>query len=305
MNPKKDHLSILGTILVISFIFLSCSSPKMTAVSCPEFSSYRCNKDAGDHNTKKNKAATNRHSMYALNRHTGFSGRTKVKSTSEITESNSRKIIIAQGNGEFITITRSEYSDALTASAENSFVPKLQRDSVINLQFIAASDLKTKGFSAGQQSGCDTIITKSGSRITGKVEEIGLSEIRYRRCDNLSGPIISISKSDVNRILYVNGTKETIVSDDPMIVNNNEVKPVYNKAPVKTEPLGIAGFIGSLVGLFIGGVPLGAIGIIFGALSLSKIKREPARYKGRGLSIAAIIIGIIAIAGAIVVYTML
>jgi hypothetical protein len=303
MSPKKYHLGILGTILVISSILFSCRSPKMTAVSCPEFSNHRYTKDAVDHNKKKNKALITRHSNNALNRNTRFSGRNQVKSSPEITESTEREIILARGNGNITAITRSEYSDALTASAENSFVPKLRKDSVINAQLIAGSDMPADDLTADQQSGCDTIITKSGSRIIGKVEEIGLSEIRYRRCDNLSGPIISISKSGVNRILFVNGTKETIVSDDPIIVNNNEVKPVYNNAPVKTEPLGLAGFIGSLVGLFIGGVPLGMIGIIFGALSLSKIKREPARYKGRGLSIAAIIIGIIAIAGAIVVYT--
>ena len=43
------------------------------------------------------------------------------------------------------------------------------------------------------------------------------------------------------------------------------------------------------------------MGVIFGAISLGKIKREPARFKGRGLAIASIIIGIIAAVGAIIV----
>jgi hypothetical protein len=152
-----------------------------------------------------------------------------------------------------------------------------------------------------QQTGCDTIVLKSGSRIIGKVEEIGQSEIRYRRCDNITGPVISIAKSGVNRILYVNGTHEVMVSDSPIVIGSPYVKPVYSTAPVKSEPLGIVGFIGSLIGLFIAGVPLGTLGVIFGAISLGKVKREPARFRGRGIAIAAIIIGIIAAVGAIIV----
>ncbi|MCX6294568.1 MAG: toxin-antitoxin system YwqK family antitoxin [Bacteroidetes bacterium] len=58
--------------------------------------------------------------------------------------------------------------------------------------------------------GCDNIVLKNGDEIKGKVTEIGLQEIKYKKCDNLDGPSISILKSDVFMIKYANGTKDII-----------------------------------------------------------------------------------------------
>lgn len=72
-------------------------------------------------------------------------------------------------------------------------------------------------------------------------------------------------------------------------------------APAKTEGLAIAGFISGIAGLFIAGIPLGTLAVIFGAISLSKIRKYPARYKGRGLAIASVVVGFVAAIGAIIV----
>ena len=63
-----------------------------------------------------------------------------------------------------------------------------------------------------------------------------------------------------------------------------------------TSGMAVAGFVCSLVGLFIAGLLLGALGVIFSAIALGKIKRTGKR--GKGLAIAGLVIGIIAIAGA-------
>ena len=42
---------------------------------------------------------------------------------------------------------------------------------------------------------CDQIITRTGDVISAKILEIGTTEIKYKKCDNLDGPTISIAKS--------------------------------------------------------------------------------------------------------------
>lgn len=55
----------------------------------------------------------------------------------------------------------------------------------------------------------DVLIKRNGDEIEVKVLEINLNEIRYKRFDNLEGPVISILKSDVFMIKYENGTRTT------------------------------------------------------------------------------------------------
>ena len=62
--------------------------------------------------------------------------------------------------------------------------------------------------------------------------------------------------------------------------------------PRKTEKLGLAGFILSILGLipFIG-IPFAIMAYIFGVKSLRKIKKDPKKYKGKGYARASQIIG--------------
>lgn len=52
----------------------------------------------------------------------------------------------------------------------------------------------------------DQIIFRNGNIIDARVLEISPTEIKYRRIDNLDGPVIVISVSDVLTIRYENGT---------------------------------------------------------------------------------------------------
>jgi hypothetical protein len=61
----------------------------------------------------------------------------------------------------------------------------------------------------------------------------------------------------------------------------------------KKNGLAVAGFIASLVGLFIFGIILGILAIIFGAIGLESQRR--------GLAIAALIIGIVDIVAAVII----
>ncbi|WP_299818341.1 hypothetical protein [uncultured Pontibacter sp.] len=54
----------------------------------------------------------------------------------------------------------------------------------------------------------DVLLKRNGDEIQVKVQEIGLEVIKYKRFDNLQGPVILIAKQDVFMITYENGIKE-------------------------------------------------------------------------------------------------
>lgn len=55
----------------------------------------------------------------------------------------------------------------------------------------------------------DIIIKKNGDEISAKVTELTDDLIKYKRFENIEGPVYSIQKSEVFMIRYSNGSKET------------------------------------------------------------------------------------------------
>lgn len=74
----------------------------------------------------------------------------------------------------------------------------------------------------------DVISLKSGNKVSAKILEINTSEIKYKRFDNPNGPTYVVSKSDIQKIEYENGTVDLLGS------------PAVTEAPkdsiVKTTP---------------------------------------------------------------------
>ena len=68
----------------------------------------------------------------------------------------------------------------------------------------------------------DIITTKAGEDILAKISEVGHTEIKYRKFDNLDGPMFTLLRSDVLMIRYENGTKD---------IFNEEPKPVAVAPP--------------------------------------------------------------------------
>lgn len=58
------------------------------------------------------------------------------------------------------------------------------------------------------QDTCDKIVTNNGDTTLAKVTEIGVTEIKYKKCENIDGPTYVLTKSEVERIIYLNGTIE-------------------------------------------------------------------------------------------------
>ncbi len=79
----------------------------------------------------------------------------------------------------------------------------------------------------------DKIILKTGDEFLVKIIEVSDKEIKYKRCDNINGPLYSIAAHKVYMIEYANGIKEHIVSEVKDIkntpANESEVKASGDK----------------------------------------------------------------------------
>ena len=147
---------------------------------------------------------------------------------------------------------------------------------------------------------CDVIILRNGDEIKGKVLEITLTEVKYKKCDNLNGPTISLRKQDVFIIKYPNGTKEVINNGIP------QIQPDFT-SEARSSPEAIAGLIFALAAIpfilfsliagsfyaIIGGIILAIGGFMLSIVALDKMKRNPNKYRGDGLAIAGLILGIL------------
>lgn len=96
----------------------------------------------------------------------------------------------------------------------------------------------------------------------------------------------------------------------PDTIRGNVRKNIYADHAVgdtrRTEKLGLAGFILTLIGWVLAyGLPLSILGVIFGSISLAKIRRNPQRFKGRGFAITSLILGIIGVVVGIIALILL
>ena len=87
---------------------------------------------------------------------------------------------------------------------------------------------------------CDTIVLKNGARLLGKVEEINRGTVIFKSCDSPANPKSTLSKKDVNYILFSNGYKEIIEAS---------YEPAYKQSSNKTNSFSIAGFVISMVNI--------------------------------------------------------
>jgi hypothetical protein len=302
MKTRRALIVISGIIIVLSIALFSCTTSRKTAIACPEFSRYRTARSEADHGRYNNKNLTANNRGTKFKHHNNSSGRAKVEDFLTFKHSTGEENNPEDYEGNVTSITKMEFNEGLLASLDNHIIQSVRKDYYSYPVNNPGMTEPLNGINP-QAAGCDTIVLKSGSVLLGKVEEIGQVEVRYRKCVNLNGPVISILKSDITIIKYSNGTHDSIVSDMPIPVGNPDLFATHTNsyAPPKTEGLAIAGFIAGLVGLFFAGIPLGTLAVIFGMISINKIRKYPARFSGRGLAIASIVIGIVSVIGAIIV----
>ncbi|MES2836597.1 MAG: hypothetical protein V4667_03660 [Bacteroidota bacterium] len=76
-------------------------------------------------------------------------------------------------------------------------------------------------FLCSQAFAQDTIVFKSGAKAISKIEEINPETIKYRKLENIKGPLIIANRSDVLKIKYKNGTIDEIAFSPAL--NNEQI----------------------------------------------------------------------------------
>jgi hypothetical protein len=117
---------------------------------------------------------------------------------------------------------------------------------------------------------------RSGENILVKVIEVGTAEVKYKKLDNLNGPVFSMLKSDLLMIKYANGTNEDFSSIkkieeynlsgiDPYIQGKNDAQRYYKGDKTAGTIILISNFI-----------PLVAIipSLVFCIANTSKIPKD-------------------------------
>jgi hypothetical protein len=150
--------------------------------------------------------------------------------------------------------------------------------------------------------GCDKITFLNGNEEEVKLIEIGDDFIKYKKCNNLDGPIYNTSREKLFMISYSNGTKELIqqkkvesstVTKETIIKTNEENETSSNQV---IHPLAITSFILGVLGF----IP--AVGLILGGIASNQISDNPKKYKGEGFALAGMILSLVWVVVLIIVF---
>lgn len=144
---------------------------------------------------------------------------------------------------------------------------------------------------------CDKLILNNREESSVIIEEISETLVKYRKCENQSGPLYSISKNKVYRIEYSNGTIDDLsvnnetenskIKDQVDNLSNPITKEVrtYKGGSVISLVLGILSSIFALIGaaliypFFIATFVFSLIGFIIGVKSLKLNKERPSKHR--------------------------
>ncbi|MDG2228000.1 MAG: TM2 domain-containing protein [Flavobacteriales bacterium] len=150
----------------------------------------------------------------------------------------------------------------LTASIEN----KIEYSTPLIRSNAAKKDIQTKMIIS---TPCDIIIFENGEEVEAKVLEINENEVKYRKCNNLDGPLLVVSKSKIFAIKHANGTKTMI--NEPANQYSSYVSPEDEHGPQDKSQgiaIGLWFFLG-ILGLhrfYLGHIGIGVLYLLTGSL---------------------------------------
>jgi hypothetical protein len=75
----------------------------------------------------------------------------------------------------------------------------------------------------------DVIVTTKSDSIKSKIIEVTNNEIKYKKFDNIDGPVYSVLKSDVYMVKYQNGTSD--IFNDDVLIFDEELQTISRKYP--------------------------------------------------------------------------
>jgi hypothetical protein len=152
-------------------------------------------------------------------------------------------------------ITASVFTEAISQDAS------IKGSELSSISFIAKKKIQE----------CDKMLLLNGDEINVKVLEIGLAEIKYKNCNNLSGPIISIAKQNVFMITYANGIREVITKPNQERATKATEARKYVESKDQLVALLLALFVGfmGIHRFYLGYTAIGIIQLMtFGGLGI-------------------------------------
>lgn len=193
--------------------------------------------------------------------------------------------------GYHVVWNHKKSNDQKTASASEASVKKTEAPEIVVVSASSGNEqelineIKTQ--IAFKKDTCgDVIYFKNGQKVNVKVLEVDHDVIKYKRCDNLDGPLFTVRKSSLAMLQYYNGIKEDLDFESTPRSEQDHAKPTPIK---KQNGMGLAAFILSIAIFLSGGLTL-PFAMIFGLISMGQIKREPDRYTDKWMPRVALII---------------
>lgn len=192
-----------------------------------------------------------------------------------------------------VSHVQSEIENGITASTENGITEGELQTQLIDWP------VKTQKNPKFIQDDCETLVLTDGRKLQVIVLEIAQREIRYKKCDMPDGPTVIVDKADVDRVIYANGAEDIISGYSAPQSSSGEHDTQNTASGKKMEVLALLSMIFGIIGLFIAGIPLGIAALILSVISLTKFANNPGKFGGKGMAIAGMILGFVAIIGAL------
>jgi hypothetical protein len=250
-----DYLKVSATILVLFLSSISCSTANKTAVLCPELPRNNLNNQVAHKNNRHNKK------VYAYSQKE--SNRKKHADRSPIVAKSSQK-------------HKSLIKNELNRNINSKNVAKSEKVGSLNM-------IEYKNNLIASTGNSSIPLVRLNNSIDLNVESsVVINKTEPYSSNTLAGTTL-ITKNKSEKLHFKSAKKERSA-----IAQNGTL----DSGP-KIEPLGLAGMIVGIVGIFFAGIPCGIIAIVFGAISLSRINKHPEKYKGLGFAIASLSIGIV------------
>ncbi len=124
---------------------------------------------------------------------------------------NNKITILPQKNDATIAQIKKENKEIKDTSLSNS-------NANIN-SLTASSEKKAILIISSDSIKCDTIIMKDGTEVKAKVLEVTPTEVKYKFCNNISGPLYVAYRYNLSYIKYANGTMDSFMSEHPPLAN--------------------------------------------------------------------------------------
>jgi hypothetical protein len=135
---------------------------------------------------------------------------------------------------------------------------------------------------------CETLVYTNGVETKVKIQEITPVFIKYTRCDVENGPLISVNRSDVYKVIYANGVEDIITQEGTRRPNTNS-----ESDEAKLESFGLISFVAAIIGFFVAGIILGPTAIIFGIVSVGLSSSDEREYKGKAFGVIGLLLGVL------------